>query len=58
VFFRLLGWIVLCTRSDGHEEIEILVLCHQLAVLWTTHATTANEASVALMWLFDLGRAT
>jgi putative transposase len=30
---KLLGWIVLCTRSDISKEIEILVLRHQLAVL-------------------------
>ena len=30
---KRLGWMVLCTRSDTTKEIEILVLCHQLAVL-------------------------
>jgi transposase InsO family protein len=30
---RLLGWMVLRTRSDTTKEIEILVLRHQLAVL-------------------------
>ena len=30
---KLLGWIVLRTRSDAAKEIEILVLGHQLAVL-------------------------
>ena len=30
---KLLGWIVLRTRSDTSKEIEILVLRHQLAVL-------------------------
>src|SRR5690349_23763311 len=30
---KLLGWIVLRTRSDTTKEIEILVLRHQLAVL-------------------------
>ena len=33
MFSRLLGWIVLRTRSDITKEIEILVLRHQLAVL-------------------------
>src|SRR3954447_20130910 len=33
MFSRLLGWIVLRTRSDTSKEIEILVLRHQLAVL-------------------------
>jgi hypothetical protein len=47
VFSELLGWIVLRTRADGQEEIEIQVLRRHLAVLRRTHATTANEASVA-----------
>jgi hypothetical protein len=33
IFSKLLGWIVLRTRSDATKEIEILVLRHQLAVL-------------------------
>ena len=33
MFSKLLGWIVLRTRSDTTKEIEILVLRHQLAVL-------------------------
>src|SRR4051795_7188856 len=33
MFSRLLGWIVLRTRSDTSKEVEILVLRHQLAVL-------------------------
>jgi hypothetical protein len=33
MFSKLLGWIVLRTRSDAAKEIEILVLRHQLAVL-------------------------
>ena len=33
MFAKLLGWIVLCTRSDTSKDIEILVLRHQLAVL-------------------------
>jgi transposase InsO family protein len=33
VFTKLLGWIVLRTRSDTTKGIEILVLRHQLAVL-------------------------
>jgi putative transposase len=32
-FSKLLGWMVLRTRSDTTKEIEILVLRHQLAVL-------------------------
>jgi putative transposase len=51
VFSKLLGWIVLRTRSDTTKEIEILVLRHQLAVLqrrmprpqmtWTDRAVIA-----------------
>ena len=33
IFSKLLGWIVLRTRSDTTKDIEILVLRHQLAVL-------------------------
>ena len=33
MFSKLLGWMVLRTRSDNTKEIEILVLRHQLAVL-------------------------
>ena len=28
MFAKLLGWIVLCTRSDTSKDIEILVLRH------------------------------
>src|SRR6185503_12039765 len=51
MFTKLLGWIVLRTRSDATKEIEILVLRHQLAVLqrrtprprmsWTARALLA-----------------
>jgi hypothetical protein len=30
MFTKLLGWIVLRTRSDTTKDIEILVLHHQL----------------------------
>ena len=33
MFSKLLGWMVLRTRSDATKDIEILVLRHQLAVL-------------------------
>jgi hypothetical protein len=33
MFSKLVGWMVLRTRSDTTKEIEILVLRHQLAVL-------------------------
>jgi hypothetical protein len=29
MFSKLLAWMVLCTRSDGQKEIEILVLRHR-----------------------------
>ena len=33
MFSKLLGWMVLRSRSDTTKEIEILLLRHQLAVL-------------------------
>ncbi len=33
MFTKLLGWVVLRTRSDTTKDIEILVLRHELAVL-------------------------
>src|SRR4051794_37958728 len=33
MFSKLLGWLVVRTRSDSSKDIEILVLRHQLAVL-------------------------
>src|SRR4051812_31578147 len=49
---KLLGWIVLRTRSDTTKDIEILVLRHQLSVLqrrtprpritWTNRALIAT----------------
>ena len=54
MFSKLLGWMVLRTRSDTSKEIEILVLRHQLAVLqrrtprprmsWTDRAVIAALA--------------
>jgi transposase InsO family protein len=54
MFSKLLGWMVLRTRSDSTKEIEILVLRHQLAVLrrrtprprmsWTDRAVIAALA--------------
>jgi putative transposase len=51
MFAKLLSWIVLHARSDTANEIEILVLRHQLAVLqrreprprirWTDRAVLA-----------------
>jgi hypothetical protein len=33
MFTKLVGWMVLRARSDTTNEIEILVLRHQLALL-------------------------
>src|SRR3954462_1802830 len=54
VFTKLLSWMVLHARSDTANEIEILVLRHQLAVLqrrtprpqirWSDRAMTAALA--------------
>ena len=54
MFAKLLSWIVLRTRSDAANEIEILLLRHQLAVLqrrqprprisWTDRAVIAALA--------------
>jgi hypothetical protein len=54
MFSKLLGWMVLRTRSDTTKEIEILLLRHQLAVLqrrtprprmgWTDRAVIAALA--------------
>jgi hypothetical protein len=33
IFVRLVGWLVLLTRSDAAKDAEILVLRHQLVVL-------------------------
>jgi hypothetical protein len=33
MFAKLLSWMVLCVRSDTANEIESLVLRHQLVVL-------------------------
>ena len=48
IFVRLVGWLVLLTRSDAAKDVEILVLRHQLVVLrrqvarpqtsWADHA--------------------
>ena len=33
IFIRLLGWLVLLSRSSRSKDIEIVILRHQLAVL-------------------------
>ena len=59
MFSKLLGWMVLRTRSDATKEIEILLLRHQLAVLqrptprprisWTDRAVIAALARQLLI---------
>jgi putative transposase len=54
---KLLSWMVLRARSDAANEIEILVLRHQLAVLqrrtprprfsWTDRSVIAGAATLA-----------
>ena len=56
MFMKLLSWMVLHARSDTANEIEILVLRHQLAVLqrrtrqpqisWTDRAVIATLAEL------------
>ena len=56
MFIKLLGWMVLRTRSDTTKDIEILVLRHELAVLkrrtsrprmtWTDRALIAALTSL------------
>ena len=36
---RVFGWLVLLTRSDRAKNAEILILCHQIAVLQRQVAT-------------------
>ncbi len=58
MFAKLLSWTVLHARSDTANEIEILVLRHQLAVLqrrtprprirWTDRALTSISPCPAL----------
>ena len=43
MFAKLLGWIVLRTRSDTTKAVEILVLRHQLAVLQRRTPPPADE---------------
>jgi putative transposase len=34
IFVRLCGWLVLLGRSSASKDAEILVLRHEVAVLW------------------------
>jgi hypothetical protein len=43
MFAKLLSWMVLCVRSDTANEIEILVLRHQLAVFAATDTPAAAQ---------------
>jgi putative transposase len=66
MFTKLLGWIVLRTRSDTTKDIEILVLRHQLAVLqrrtprprmsWTDRAVIAALMALPSLRTVDPGR--
>ena len=37
VFVRLVGWLVLLSRSSASKDLELLVLWHEVAVLRRTH---------------------
>jgi hypothetical protein len=52
VFAKLLSWMVLHVRSDTADEIEILVLRHQRAVLRrrTPRPRIRSPSSVTLSW--------
>src|SRR6185312_10204293 len=53
MFAKLLSWMVLRTRSDAVNEIEILVLRHQLAVLqrrqWRPRISWTDRAVIAAL---------
>jgi hypothetical protein len=34
IFVRLIGWLVLLARSEASKDLEILVLRHEVSVLW------------------------
>jgi putative transposase len=56
---RLFGWLALLTRSDTSKDVEILVLCHEVAVLlrqvarpkphWADRAVMAALALIRLL---------
>jgi putative transposase len=47
MFAKLLSWMVLCIRSDTANEIEILVLRHQLAVPQDGHPSRGSIGATA-----------
>ena len=53
---KLLGWRVLCTRSDATKVIETLVPRHQLAQ--TVHAAPAEELDPTVALIAALIRDT
>jgi hypothetical protein len=58
---RLVAWIVLLARSETANQVEILVLRHQLAVLWRStprpRMSWADRAfSAAMVRLLPHGR--
>ena len=56
IFTKLLGWMVLCTRSDATKVIETLVPRHQLAR--TAHAAPAEELDPTVALIAALIRDT
>jgi putative transposase len=47
---RLLELLVLCWRSTDANEVEILVLRHQLAILRRQHPTPRLQPTTAPCW--------
>ena len=47
IFDRLLNWLTLLGRTPASKDVELLVLCHEVAVLRPRAATAASTASRA-----------